>query len=519
MLHWSDKREYNVKESKLNLVPVELSWINEDLPESINDVSVLEKKIENSAFHELLSDQSYNLLFEGDNSQILNALNQNGLSESVDLIYIDPPFMTNMNFFKQINLKTQNGNGTKEKIKQKQYNDRWALSEYLQFIYERLKLMRHVLKDTGSIYVHLDENCVHYVKVLMDEIFGSENFKRDITWNTASLNVAGFKGIIRDNWIYGSGHILFYTKSDSYTFNTQFNPRDQDFIDRKYTHEDENGRYRVTRRNNKIYLKDDQGEPMTNIWNDILSFNYAKIACNESVFYPTQKPEKLLRRIIKASSNPGDIVLDCFAGSGTTLAVAQKLGRRWIGIDANPVSVQTILKRIQRISKQKKDRHYILFKKNLYDITCNSELFDFDIEEQETGLFSVILKGINNDAILKQKNQTKLSAKERKKVKLSKKERSSLKGEIDLEVIDETALVDSYAIEILPIDEANLKLDTSIFHLHTSETPKRKNQPVSKKIVIQTNEKYKNHQKIQFRIKLLDIFGNLYFKAKFFDRI
>ena len=97
-------------------------------------------------------------------------------------------------------------------VKQKQYRDKWELDDYLQFIFERLILLKKLMKESGSsIYMHLDENCLHYIKIIMDEVFGSENFKREIIWNTASLNVAGFKGQVRNNWIYGSGHILFYT--------------------------------------------------------------------------------------------------------------------------------------------------------------------------------------------------------------------------------------------------------------------------------------------------------------------
>jgi hypothetical protein len=154
---------------------------------------------------------------------------------------------------------------------------------------------------------------------------------------------------VRNNYIYATGIILFYTKSSNYTFNPQFTPHSQEFIDKKYKLKDSNGKYRITRRKNKIYLKDDSGEPITNIWNDILSFNYAKAASRESVFYPTQKPEGLLDRIIKTSSNPGDIVLDCFSGSGTTATVAQKLNRKWIACDTNSNAVHITSKRLQRL--------------------------------------------------------------------------------------------------------------------------------------------------------------------------
>ena len=132
-----------------------------------------------------------------------------------------------------------------------------------------------------------------------------------------------------------------------YIFNKQYTPRDEKFIKKNYKDEDENGLFRITRRGNKLYLKDDKGEPLTDIWKDILSFNYAAAAGKESVGYPTQKPEALIERVIKASSNEGDIVLDCFVGSGTTAVVAEKLGRRWIVADLNKGAIQTTMKRIQ----------------------------------------------------------------------------------------------------------------------------------------------------------------------------
>lgn len=308
----------------------------------------------NSGIAQNFFNNECNLLVHGNNIDSLEYLLRKNFEESVDLVYIDPPFMTNVNFFKNIELRTTDSSDSKNKVdnviaKRKVFNDRWLLDGYLQFMYERLVLIRKLMKDSGSIYIHLDENCSHYIKIIMDEVFGREKFRREITWNTASLNVAGFKGQIRNNWIYGSGHILFYTKGDEYTFNTQFIPRTDEFKKKKYKNSDDGGKYRVTRRNNKIYLKDDKGEPMINIWNDILSFNYAKIASSESVFYSTQKPESLLERIIKTSSNPGDIVLDCFVGSGTTVAVAEKQGRRWIGCDINVDSIHAASKRIQRI--------------------------------------------------------------------------------------------------------------------------------------------------------------------------
>ncbi|MHA1111704.1 MAG: DNA methyltransferase [Promethearchaeota archaeon] len=350
MLQWKGKSKNPPEECEFYLSEVFQPLFLSDL-ENIDKSDTIKlknsKKNADRDFSKSVSDafEHFNLLIHGDNVQVLQFLGKN-LNSPVDLIYIDPPFMKNVSFFRHTYLR---GIDKDVSYKQKQYSDIWDLDTYLQFLYERFHLLKDLLSETGSIYVHLDEDAAHYIKVILDEVFGKENFRRQIIWNTASLNVAGFKGQVRDNYIYASGIILFYTKTDSYTFNPQYSPHSQEYFDKKYKKSDENGKYRITRRNNKIYMKEDQGEPITNIWNDILSFNYAKAATRESVFYPTQKPEALLERIIRSSSNPGDIVLDCFSGSGTTAAVAQKLDRRWITCDTNSNAIHTSSKRLQRL--------------------------------------------------------------------------------------------------------------------------------------------------------------------------
>ncbi|MBD3255475.1 MAG: hypothetical protein GF383_10300 [Candidatus Lokiarchaeota archaeon] len=298
-----------------------------------------------------------NQLILGDNLYVMNSLVE-GYKASINLIYIDPPFATGGDFSFKIQLENTDNN----EIKKWAYKDSWGgnITYFLCMLYPRLKLMRYLLAQDGSIYIHCDYHSSHYIKLLMDEIFGRDNFQREITWNTQSLNVAGFKSQAK-NWIRASDTILFYTKSKDFTFNKQYIPRSDEFIKKHFTHEDDKGIYRITRRKNKVYLDKDPGDPVTTVWNDILSFNYVAPAQAEGLGYPTQKPEALLARIIRASSNEGDIVADFFCGSGATALVAERLNRRWICSDLNPYAIHLTKKRLLAINKlqgYKMDSYY-----------------------------------------------------------------------------------------------------------------------------------------------------------------
>ena len=314
-----------------------------------------------------------NLLSYGDNKDVLATLLEQGFRGKIDLIYIDPPFMSGADYARRVELRglkeTRTEVDNADLLQQTMYFDMWRNDAYLQFMYERLILLKELLAETGSIYVHLDWHVGHYVKLLMDEILGEDNFKSQIIWNTASLNVAGFKTQAK-NWIYSQGIILYYVKNnqkDSYIFNKQY------VKTLKYPYKDKKGKYRLSRGNEKVYELEDRGDPVTDIWNDILSFNYVAAAKN-SLGFQTQKPEALLERIIKASSNPDDIVLDCFIGSGTTARVAQKLNRRWIGCDINKGAIQITSRELQKIiSKQIKNKEtkypsFATYQVNNYDL-------------------------------------------------------------------------------------------------------------------------------------------------------
>lgn len=282
-----------------------------------------------------------NKLIWGDNKIVMESLLRGdessgipSLAGKINLIYIDPPFFTGSDF----SVKTKIGNEEVEKepsiIEQRAYIDTWSqgIASYLKYMYERLVLMRELLADNGSIYVHLDWHVGHYVKVLMDEIFGYDNFQREIVWDLG--NPSGFKSLA-PNWIRGHDVIFFYSKTADLVFNKIYIP---------YSDEDLRQYPEKIERN---------GLAITDVWKDIPSAQKWGIEKVEHTGIDTQKPEALLKRIILASSNTGDLVADFFCGSGTTGAVAEKLGRRWIMADLSKFAIQVTRKRLLNIHHSK----------------------------------------------------------------------------------------------------------------------------------------------------------------------
>lgn len=326
----------------------------------------------------------HNLLFHGDNKEILSTLLVSGFRGQVDLIYIDPPFDSGVDYVRKVRLRGQSRDikGTESSlIEEAQYTDIWASDTYLQFMYERLVLMRELLGDKGSIYVHCDENKSHHLRVLLDEVFGADNFRREIIWDITVLS--GFK-TVADNWIRGHDVIYYYSKSGQPIFNKQMLPHTDEYLS-SFRSEDENGKYLVAHKK-KRYLADveKKGKPVGDVWGGgiIKSFQQTPTA-GENVGYPTQKPESLLERIVSASSNPGSIVLDCFAGSGTTAVVSEKLGRRWIVADLNKGAIQTMMKRLQGVVTEKYGdngdlvegkRGFVHYRVNNYDFRAEKDL-------------------------------------------------------------------------------------------------------------------------------------------------
>lgn len=294
-----------------------------------------------------------NKLIWGDNKLVMSSLLEK-FAGKINLIYIDPPFATGADFKFKIQIGESDEEITKEHsiIEEKAYRDTWGmgLDSYLQMMYERLVLMKELLAENGSIYVHLDWHVGHYVKVMMDEIFGYENFQREIIWDTRVLS--GYKTKTA-NWIRGHDNILFYSKSQSFIFNRLSVPHDDKYL-RRFDKVDKDGRRYFDDRGEPRYLDEvvAKGKPIGDVWNDIMSFQQIPTAI-ERLPFETQKPETLLVRIILASSNPGDLVADFFCGSGTTLVVAEKLGRRWIGCDLSRYAIHITRKRLLEIENSK----------------------------------------------------------------------------------------------------------------------------------------------------------------------
>lgn len=286
-----------------------------------------------------------NKLIWGDNLLVLNSLLEH-FAGTFDLIYLDPPFAMGADFTMEIQIGDSNEKMEKIRtpIEEKAYRDTWGggLGSYLQMLHQRLALMRDLLSETGSLYVHLDATAGHYVKSLLDEIFGPQSFQREIVWRIGW--VSGYKSAAK-NWIRNHDNILFYTKDPkNFTFNKEYIPYPDG-----YRRRDGNA-------------PEGAGYPIEDVWNaNEMEFNLTgdesldsiqiKSFSKEKTGYPTQKNESLLRRILKASSNEGDLVGDFFAGSGSFMAAAEKLGRRWVGADLGRYAIHTARKRLLSIEK------------------------------------------------------------------------------------------------------------------------------------------------------------------------
>jgi adenine-specific DNA-methyltransferase len=272
-----------------------------------------------------------NLIIKGNNLLALHSLKK-VYAGKIKLIYIDPPYNTENDSFN--------------------YNDKFTHSTWLSFMRNRLEIAKALLSSDGSIYIQLDYNEVHYFKILMDEVMGRENFQREIIWDISVLS--GYK-TMANNWIRGHDTILFYSKNpNNILFNKQKMAHRKEYLDR-FNKTEKDGRRYFDGRGEKLYLDEviKKGKPVGDVWYDIMSFQQIPTA-KERVDFDTQKPEALLRRIIQASSNEGDIVLDFYAGSGTTATIAHKLNRKYIVIEQLEDQLDLMIKR-QKVVIQGKD--------------------------------------------------------------------------------------------------------------------------------------------------------------------
>ena len=279
-----------------------------------------------------------NKIFWGDNLQVMSHMLKE-FRGKIDLIYIDPPFASDADYKKKIRVKGNDIIGDNLSFEEKQYGDIWNNDEYLQFIYERLILMRELLSDYGTVFVHCDWRMCSYMRLIMDEVFGKDCFLNEIIWNYSGGRIGkNFFGRKHDN-------IYWYAKNyGNQTFN-------YDAVRQEYAASTlARNKYKNNGSNERVldYKPNEDGKFPEDVWTISIINPFAK----ERLDYPTQKPERLIEDIIKAASNPGDIVFDCFMGSGTTQAVAMKLGRKFIGADINLGAIQTTTKRLIKTANE-----------------------------------------------------------------------------------------------------------------------------------------------------------------------
>jgi len=326
--------------------------------ETVNE-SVQERQRTIDLFSEGRPSNWRNRLIWGDKKYVLPSLLPE-FAGKVNLIYIDPPFDTGANFSFTATVpdnpetdEDETVEFTKQPsmIEQKAYRDTWGkgLDSYLQWFYETAVMLRELLAEDGSIYVHLDWHVGHYAKCILDEVFGYENFRNEIIWYYPDYlqgNVT--KGFPRKNDM-----ILWYSKSDFFKFERVTEKLEKPVKRNKVFWNKETQRMDLVRdENGKIIYEEFTEKYCDTVW-QIGQTSVTRPHSNEYINYPTQKPEALLERIIKASSNEGDLVLDCFCGSGTTAAVAEKLNRRWITCDLGRFAIHTTRKRLLSITNVK----------------------------------------------------------------------------------------------------------------------------------------------------------------------
>ena len=379
-----------------------------------------------------------NKLIWGENKLILSSLKNGPLHEEIEkqgglkLIYIDPPFDVGADFSMDIEIGDDTFTKKPNILEEIAYRDTWGkgTDSFIAMIYERLVLMRDLLAEDGSIYVHCDSRVSAYIRLALDEIFGSANFLCQIIWKRSSIRKAA-----SNKWLSVDDAILIASKTERYIFNTIYLPYSEEYK-KRFNQKDEHGYFywidigtysneRLEKLKSqgrvrmpttpgahpriKHYLHEGKGVQPDNVWADIIQINSQ---AKEDTSYPTQKPEALLERIIKASSNEGDLIADFFCGSGTTAAVAEKLGRKWIVSDLGKFAIHTTRKRLIGVQRELKAegknyrayeilnlgkyerQHYIGVNPNLREAEQQKQL-----EKKEAAFLDLILRAYRAEKI------------------------------------------------------------------------------------------------------------------------
>jgi len=353
-LLWAEKYDNYEKGEKM---PIEKPNLPFQVVETINKPRVKGGYIDSALlFPEDKYPENYpkdwkNLLIWGDNKLVMSSLIKQGWAGEINLIYIDPPFFTGADF----TVRTKLGDEQIEKepsiIEERAYRDTWSggIASYLKYMYERLVLMRDLLAENGSIYVHLDWHVGHYVKVMMDDIFGYENFRNEIVWYYPDY----LQGNVTKRFPRKNDFILHYSKQNDFKFFRIKEKLDKPVKRNIVFWDKKNQKMDLVRdENGKIVYKEFTEKYCDTVW-QIGQTAVTRPQSDEFLPFDTQKPEELLRRIIVSTSESGDIIADFFCGSGTTLAVAEKLGRRWIGSDLSKFAIQVTRKRLLDIHNSK----------------------------------------------------------------------------------------------------------------------------------------------------------------------
>lgn len=396
-----------------------------------------------------------NKLIWGDNKLILSSLKNGPIREEIEmnggvkLIYIDPPFDVGADFSMDIEIGDDTFTKRPNVLEELAYRDTWGkgADSFIAMIYERLVLMRDLLADDGSIYVHCDSRMNYLIRSVINEIFGEDNYINEIIWKRSDAHSnSGYYGTNTDT-------IHFYKKGEKTTWNEQYVPYNKEYIEEQYRYTDENGKRYLSRSCtgfsgvNKVYswkgiskpwryspetfkkLEDEgriiytgkglprykqyldemPGMPISSLWDDISRIHHL---AHERLDYPTQKPEALLERIIKGSSNENDIVADFFCGSGTTLAVAEKLGRKWIGTDLGKFAIHTTRKRMIGVQREMKEdgkdfRAFEILNLGKYErahyigvnVNLRQEEQQKQLEQKEKDFIALILKAYKAETI------------------------------------------------------------------------------------------------------------------------